>query len=176
MRRYAPLALVLVASFTFSVVGASGAVSANSQQFGGTNGRVNSIVESRERGLRGRQVHVGADNAGDTFTRHNLAAFNMSGGVTPWNPNANGEVRALTSNGKRIFAGGAFTTIHGQGAKRLAAISLDRRPSVGRRCGQVMRAMKLDKTRLTRRRDVPEGVQGKQRHRAAPLSPKTGIL
>ncbi len=53
MRRYAPLALILIASFTFSVVSASGAVSANSQQFGGTNGRVNSIVRV------GNVVYVG---------------------------------------------------------------------------------------------------------------------
>ena len=169
MRRYAPLALVLVASFTFSVVGASGAVSANSQQFGGTNGRVNAIVESRQRGLRGRQVHAGAKQRRRYLPRHNLAAFNMSGGVTPWNPNANGEVRALTSNGKRLFAGGAFTTIRGRGAKRIAAISLAGGRLWGGGAGNIVRAISLDKTRLIIGGTF-KGVQGKQRHRAAALS------
>lgn len=176
MRRYAPLALILVASFTFSIVGASGAVSANSQQFGGTNGRVNSIVRV------GNVVYVGGkftqvrDNNGDTFPRNNLAAFNLTGGtVTAWNPNANGEVRALTSNGKRIFAGGAFTTIRGQGAKRIAAISFAGGRLWGGGAGNVVRAIRLDKTRLIIGGTF-KGVQGKQRHRAAALSPKTGAL
>ena len=95
--------------------------------------------------------------------------------VTPWNPNANGEVRALTSNGKRIFAGGAFTTIRGQGAKRIAAISFAGGRLWGGGAGNVVRAIRLDKTRLIIGGTF-KGVQGKRRHRAAALSPKTGAL
>lgn len=175
MRLYAALALAVVASFTFFVVGASGSVSANSQQFGGTNGRVYAIIKIGNVVYVGGQFTQVRDNAGDTFPRNNLAAFNMSGGVTSWNPNANGDVRALATNGKRIFAGGGFTTIHGQGAKRLAAISLTGGRLWGGGVGSEVKAVKLDKTRLLVGGNFRK-VQGKKRLRLASVSPKTGIV
>jgi Domain of unknown function (DUF5122) beta-propeller len=176
MRRYAALALFAVASFTVFVVGASGAVSANSQKFGGTNGRVDAIIKV------GNVIYVGGkftqvqNQSGDAFPRRNVAAFNMSGGVTAWNPNANGEVHALASNGKRIFVGGSFTTIRGGAAKGIAAVSL----AIGGRlwgggAGNTVRAVKLDHSRLLIGGDFRK-VQGKKRFRLASLSPKTGVL
>jgi hypothetical protein len=176
MRRYAALALATVAGFTLFVVGASGAVSANSQKFGGTNGRVDAIIKV------GNILYVGGkftqvqNQSGDTFPRHNIAAFNLSAGVTAWNPNANGEVHALASNGKRIFAGGAFSTIHGKAAKGVAAISI----GVGGRiwgggAGNTVRAIKIDHNRLVIGGDFRK-VQGKKRSRLAAVSLKTGVL
>jgi hypothetical protein len=85
-------------------------------------------------------------------------------------------VRALASNGKRLFVGGAFTSIHGKAAARLAAISL----VVGGRywgggANDVVRALKLDRSRLLVG-GVFKKVQGKVRHRFASLNPTTGRL
>ena len=54
------------------------------------------------------------NSVNDTVTRNNLAAFDLiDGTVKDWNPDANGEVRALLISGEKIFAGGDFTTING---------------------------------------------------------------
>jgi hypothetical protein len=183
MRRYAALALVVLAGFTVLVSGASAALSTNSQAFGGTagngtttNGRVYAIMKV------GTVVYVGGnfsqvtDNFGTTVNRNNLAAFNLSGRVTAWNPNANLDVRALASNGKRVFVGGSFTTIHGQGAKGIAAISFaGTRIWGGGVTGGIVRTLRLDRTRIIFGGTF-SGVQGKKRNRLASVSPVTGVV
>ncbi|WP_148572482.1 fibronectin type III domain-containing protein [Nocardioides caldifontis] len=62
---------------------------------------------------------------GSTVTRNRLAAFDATTGeLLPWNPGANGEVRALhaDASGTGLFVGGAFTTIGGQTRQRLALL------------------------------------------------------
>jgi hypothetical protein len=55
--------------------------------------------------------------------RNNLAAVDATTGLgLPWDPNADGQVNALTVEGATVFAGGDFATVNGSSARqRLAA-------------------------------------------------------
>jgi len=67
---------------------------------------------------------AGASAGTNEVTRNNLMAYNLSTGVmTSFNPNLNGTVRAITasSDGSRIYVGGAFTKVGTQSRSRLAA-------------------------------------------------------
>ena len=58
-------------------------------------------------------------------TRNRIVAIDATGApVSTWNPNASGVVSALaiSSDGTKIYAGGAFTTIGGQTRNRIAAL------------------------------------------------------
>ena len=76
-------------------------------------------------------VYVGGYfTTGGGVTRNNLAAFRASdGALTAWAPSADMKVNSIvmTPDGKRIIAGGSFTTINGSPALGLAAID----PSTG---------------------------------------------
>lgn len=77
-------------------------------------------------------VHV--DAAGHVFTsgaftffgavaRENLAAIDLlTGELLPWNPGANGWIRALDMLGHTVYIGGDFTTIGGVSRSRIAAL------------------------------------------------------
>jgi hypothetical protein len=74
--------------------------------------------------VAGGVVYIGgafANVAGQPRSR--LAAVTSGGGVTTWNPVANGPVHELRvgPNGS-IYAGGAFTVVGGKGRKRLAEV------------------------------------------------------
>ena len=60
--------------------------------------------------------------------RNNLLAYNLTTGVLveSFNPNVNGVVRALTvsTDGTRLFAGGAFTSVGGVSRYRVAAFAI----------------------------------------------------
>jgi len=63
---------------------------------------------------------------GAAYTRNYLASFSLSSGlITPWAPNANGNVYALSVSGGALYVGGAFTSIHGQTRNRLAKFDLN---------------------------------------------------
>ena len=66
---------------------------------------------------------------GGTFTningqaRNRLAALDVaSGGVTAWNPNANGTIRGIVLSGTNVYVGGEFTTVGPQTRTYLAAV------------------------------------------------------
>jgi hypothetical protein len=59
------------------------------------------------------------------YTRNRLAHILGNGEISPWNPSANGTVRALALSGTTVYAGGDFTTIGGTARNRLAAIGTD---------------------------------------------------
>jgi trimeric autotransporter adhesin len=86
-----------------------------------TNGRVNAVA------YRGGTVYIGG-----SFTtvngqpRSRLAAFNAATGtLSTWNPDANGDVRALKASpdGTRLYVGGDFTRVAGVPRYRIAALS-----------------------------------------------------
>lgn len=63
-----------------------------------------------------------------TVSRSRLAAFDaVTGALLPWNPGANGDVRALqgSSDGSGLFVGGAFSSIAGVARARLAKVRVD---------------------------------------------------
>jgi trimeric autotransporter adhesin len=94
-----------------------------------TNGRVNAVA------YLGGTVYIGGSfTTVDGQTRNRLAAFDAaSGNLLPWNPSANGVVRALKVSpaGTRVYVGGDFTVVAGVARARIAAIS----PSSGNAFG-----------------------------------------
>lgn len=86
-----------------------------------TNGRVSTILVLGDKVyLGGSFTHVGG------VQRNRLAAIDASTGqLTDWNPNANGNVRALaaSADGTRVYAGGSFSAVGGASRQRL--VSLD---------------------------------------------------
>jgi hypothetical protein len=55
--------------------------------------------------------------------RNRAAAFDTTtGGLLAWNPNANGEVRALAVAGPTVYLGGNFTSVGGLTRRRIAAV------------------------------------------------------
>jgi hypothetical protein len=97
----------------------------------GTNARVSAIVQS------GNVVYLGGsftevrENGGGgpgVLPRTYLAAFDATTGapIAGWAPSLNGEVRALalSPDGRRLYAGGAFTKVDGATRYRTAAIDI----------------------------------------------------
>ncbi|BDZ51948.1 hypothetical protein GCM10025867_41890 [Frondihabitans sucicola] len=69
---------------------------------------------------------AGAASGVNTVARTNILSYNLTTGVlnTSFNPQLNGVVRAITASpdGSRIYVGGAFTTVNGANAYRVAAL------------------------------------------------------
>ena len=125
MRSAATVLLALLALVFWSARPAHAVVSSVADPTWMTNGRVTSVV------VRGDLVYVGgqftrmrAPNGSLTVVRNNVGAVNRFTGVVDdtWNPNANGEVSALATDGTVVFAGGTFTSIGGTANNRLAAL------------------------------------------------------
>ena len=92
-----------------------------------TNGRVNAIVVSGNVAYLGGQFTSmrppGAAAGTGEVTRNHAAAVNLTtGALLPWNPNANGTVRALRVVGTTVYMGGAFTQVGGVTHTRVAAV------------------------------------------------------
>jgi hypothetical protein len=71
------------------------------------------------------EVYLGGDfnSIGERIPRVNLAAFDLrTGGVLEWNPGSDGPVYALAIADNRVWLGGSFTKIHGEGHRGLAAV------------------------------------------------------
>ena len=130
-KRPSALRLALLAATAAAVLvpvpGAGAAVSlpAAPQVTAAPNGRVHAIVRVGDTVYLGGSFTAVRRPDGTTATRNRLAAFRVSTGrLTSWNPNANGTVLALTasSDGTRVFAGGAFTAVGGRTRNRLAKL------------------------------------------------------
>jgi hypothetical protein len=115
-----------------------------------------------------------------TVARSRIALVDADSGapVSTWNPGADGAVRALATDGFRLYVGGAFTTIGGAARSRLAALSAS--------SGTVDAGFRADASAEVRALLLTNGklyagglftaVTGRQRLRAAAVSPTTGAL
>jgi hypothetical protein len=81
----------------------------------------------------GNVVYVGGEfttvrnpSGSASVTRRNLAAFDATTGalLTSFRADTNGTVRALATDGTRLFVGGTFTNVNGTPRSRLAAVDL----------------------------------------------------
>ena len=89
----------------------------------GTNGRVNAIVVVGQTTYVGGSFTALVNGSGATVPVANLAAFGPTGApVTTFKPRFNGAVKALTTDGSAVYAGGSFTTVNG--ARRLHLVKL----------------------------------------------------
>jgi hypothetical protein len=88
------------------------------------NGRVLAIARVDGVVYVGGKFTQVTDTNGTVLNRNHLAAISAADGhVLPWNPGANGFVRALhvSVDGKTIYIGGDFTSLGGASRARLAA-------------------------------------------------------
>jgi hypothetical protein len=69
------------------------------------------------------QIYIGGafDTVGGE-KRQNLAALDVAGQVTPWNPGADGGVAALAIVGNTLYIGGDFTSVAAQARHHIAAL------------------------------------------------------
>jgi hypothetical protein len=88
------------------------------------NGTVRSIIIVGNTAYLGGQFTAMIPSGGGTsVTRNHLAAVDMTtGGLLPWNPNANGTVYALLASGGNVYVGGSFTSIGGAPHKNVAEV------------------------------------------------------
>ena len=91
-----------------------------------TNDRVKDILRiGNTVYIAGNFTQIRSNNGAQTMTRNRLAAFDaLTGNPLPWNPNANGNVEAITASpdGSIIYAGGVFKKMGGSTHQRVAAI------------------------------------------------------
>jgi hypothetical protein len=74
--------------------------------------------------LGGAFTSLSHPDGGGTVARNRLAALDLATGApTAWNPNANGNVYALTILSSTIYVGGDFSTVGGQGRICLGALN-----------------------------------------------------
>jgi hypothetical protein len=89
------------------------------------NGTVRSIIIVGNTAYLGGQFTAMIPSGGGTaVTRNHLAAVDMTtGGLLPWNPNANGTVYTLLASGGNVYVGGSFTTVGGATHKNVAEVN-----------------------------------------------------
>jgi len=84
--------------------------------------------------VRGSRVYIGGSFSFtyNNTTYNNLIAFDLPWDtqapptvVTGFRPQPNGSVRALATDGQKLYIGGDFTTINGTSRRRLAAVNVD---------------------------------------------------
>jgi hypothetical protein len=88
------------------------------------NGRVLAIVRVNDVVYVGGKFTQMVDTDGTVLARNHLAAVSaIDGHVLPWNPGANGTVRAMavSVDGKTVYIGGDFTSLGGKPRAHAAA-------------------------------------------------------
>jgi hypothetical protein len=124
-KRAAAAAVALAALATASVANAAVMQQrpAASYQANGTVRKI--IIVGNTAYLGGQFTAMIPSGGGTAVTRNHLAAVDMTtGGLLPWNPNANGTVYALLADGSgNIYVGGSFTSVGGAAHKNLAEVN-----------------------------------------------------
>jgi trimeric autotransporter adhesin len=124
-KRAAVAAVALAALATASVANAAVMQQrpAASYQANGTVRKI--IIVGNTAYLGGQFTAMIPSGGGTQVTRNHLAAVDMTtGGLLPWNPNANGTVYALlASSAGNIYVGGSFTSVGGAPHKNLAEVN-----------------------------------------------------
>ena len=150
-----------------------------------SNGRAQlagTVVETGGRAyIGGAFTKMVPSAGGSSVTRKHLAALDVDRRtLLPWNPNANGVVRALALNESKtaLYVGGDFSSIGGKAMSKLALVNLDSgrvdqrfRPSVKGR----VRTIVLAGERLYVGGDFTR-VGNSARAKIAALDPATGAL
>lgn len=157
-----------VAVLLISPTAAGASITVASDATGGTNGRVDAILVQNGITYVAGSFSMVFDRSGTPSPRNNLAAFNSNGNPTAWNPDVNGEVRALAANGSTIYAGGTFSTVGGKAAKNIAAINAAGNRVWGGGAGGTVRAVRFANGRVFIG-GVFLQVQGQHRDRLAAL-------
>ena len=192
-RRSSITVAVLAAVTTLSgLTPASAAAGVSVQADGGTwgtgmasNGRaqlVTAVVETGGRAyIGGSFTKMVPPNGASSVTRNRLAALDVNRKtLLPWNPRANGAVRALALNRSKtaVYVGGDFSSIGGKSVSKLALVDLASgkvdgrfRPAVRGR----VRAIALAGDRLYVGGDFTR-VGSSSRAKVAALHPTTGAL
>jgi hypothetical protein len=145
-----------------------------------TNGPVRAVL------VVGSTVYVGGaftevrSPSGSTVPRARLAAFDVHTGAlrTGFVADANNTVRALASDGTRLFVGGAFSQISGVARSRIAALSLTSGAPVAgfsASANSSVFTLRVQGSRLYMG-GVFTSVLGAPRNRVAALSRTTGAL
>src|SRR4029453_6317255 len=128
-RPFPALALLLAAAvaiaLTVATGGPAGAIVSATPDWGNApqcqaNDRVIAVP------YLGNTVYLGGEftQVGNTARNHLAACDAASAALLPWNPNANGVVRALrVSHGGRVFVGGDFSSVGGHARSRIASVS-----------------------------------------------------
>lgn len=89
------------------------------------NGRVYAIEIVDDTVFVGGTFTTATGPGGQTAARRNLAAFDAdTGALLAWRADAGAAVRALVSDGSRLYVGGAFGQIGGQARSRLARLDV----------------------------------------------------
>ena len=122
--RAAVVILAVLGLSALSAAPAGAVVSSDPDVTWMTNGHVSAVLAVGDRVyIGGTFTRVRSPNGTQTVVRNNAAAINgLTGVVEAWNPNANGEVAALATDGNAVFAGGTFTAVGGAANTRLAAL------------------------------------------------------
>ncbi len=118
-----------------------------------------------------------AGTSSPTITRNYLFSFNATTGVIDPNfhPALDGVVNALATDGTNVFVGGAFTTVNGSTAKKIAKVDLSGSLVSGFRANASSKVTDLELVNGTLYASGAfSKINGIVRNRLAALNPSTG--
>jgi hypothetical protein len=124
--RRALVPVALIASLLLPNPAAAAIAPAPAAPWATANGRVVAIARVNNVVYIGGKFTQMIDTDGTELARNHLAAISaVDGHVLPWNPGANGTVRALTVSvdGRTVYMGGDFTTVGGKPRAHAAAMA-----------------------------------------------------
>ncbi|MCW2505392.1 MAG: hypothetical protein JWO79_3676 [Actinomycetia bacterium] len=118
--------LVFAAAPAVAAGGTSYSTTPSSTAWSVTGGQVYAMVRAGDKIIIGGTFTAVRSPSGTSWPRNRIAMLSASTGapVTGWDPGANNTIRALATDGTRLWAGGSFTTIGGASRSDLALLSV----------------------------------------------------